>query len=104
MVEENIKNTILETKKVSVYYGEKKVLKDIDIEIEKNSVVAFIGPSGCGKSTFLRLFNRMNDYIETFRKEGDVLIDGQDIYHRKIKVEELRKDVGMVFQKPNPLP
>jgi len=69
-----------------------------------NEVVAFIGPSGCGKSTFLRLLNRMNDFIESFRMEGEILIDNEDIYDSKIKVEELRKKVGMVFQKPNPFP
>lgn len=94
----------LEAKNVSVFYGDSRVLKDVNLNIRPNTVTAFIGPSGCGKSTFLRLINRMNDYIETFRKEGDVLIDGKDIYNKKIRVEELRKKVGMVFQKPNPFP
>lgn len=94
----------LEAKNVSVFYGDSCVLKDINLNIRPNTVTAFIGPSGCGKSTFLRLINRMNDYIETFRKEGDILIDGEDIYNKKIRVEELRKKVGMVFQKPNPFP
>jgi phosphate transport system ATP-binding protein len=94
----------LETKKANVFYGTNQVIKEVDIQIQKNSVTAFIGPSGCGKSTFLRLFNRMNDYIEVFRKEGDILINGQDIYDKSVKVEELRKMVGMVFQKPNPFP
>jgi len=89
---------------VHVYYGEKHILKDINLEISANSVTAFIGPSGCGKSTFLRLFNRMNDYIEGFRKEGSILIDGVDIYGKETRVENLRKQVGMVFQKPNPFP
>jgi len=92
------------TNNVNVFYGDNKVIKDVSIEIQEKSVTAFIGPSGCGKSTFLRLFNRMNDYIETFRKEGDIYIDGKDIYGKKVMVEELRKMVGMVFQKPNPFP
>ena len=92
----------LETKDVNVYYGEKQVLQNVDLQIQENSVTAFIGPSGCGKSTFLRLFNRMNDYIDIFRMEGKVLIDDEDIYDKKVRVEELRKEVGMVFQKPNP--
>lgn len=94
----------IETRNVNVYYGEKKVLHDISLGIEKNTVTAFIGPSGCGKSTFLRLINRMNDYIESFRKEGEILIDNENIYRSKVRIEELRKRVGMVFQKPNPFP
>lgn len=94
----------LETRHVNVYYGEKKVIDNVSIRIAERTVTAFIGPSGCGKSTFLRLFNRMNDYIERFRKEGEVLIDGREIYERETRVEDLRKTVGMVFQKPNPFP
>jgi phosphate transport system ATP-binding protein len=94
----------VETKNVNVFYGDKKVIDDVSIQINQKSVTAFIGPSGCGKSTFLRLINRMNDYIDTFRKEGDILIDGNDIYTSQTRVEELRKNVGMVFQKPNPFP
>ena len=94
----------LEAKNVNVYYGTNKVITDISISIKPNSVTAFIGPSGCGKSTFLRLFNRMNDYIDIFKMEGKVEIDGRNIYDRNIRVEELRKQVGMVFQKPNPFP
>jgi phosphate transport system ATP-binding protein len=94
----------LETRNINVYYGPKKVLDDINFVAKENSVTALIGPSGCGKSTFLRLFNRMNDYIDTFQKEGEVLIDGKDIYRKKLEVEVLRKEVGMVFQKPNPFP
>jgi phosphate transport system ATP-binding protein len=89
---------------VQVYYGSNHVIKDVSLNIEPNTVTAFIGPSGCGKSTFLRLLNRMNDYIEGFRKEGDIFLDGKNIYDKKIRVEELRKEVGMVFQKPNPFP
>jgi phosphate transport system ATP-binding protein len=96
--------TKIETKNIEAYYGSKKVLHGIDLKMDANSVTAFIGPSGCGKSTFLRLINRMNDYIDGFRKEGDVLIDGKDIYKKKVRIEDLRKEVGMVFQKPNPFP
>lgn len=94
----------LEAKDVNVFYGLNKVINNVSISIKPNSVTAFIGPSGCGKSTFLRLFNRMNDYIEIFKMEGKVEIDGRNIYDKNIRVEELRKQVGMVFQKPNPFP
>ena len=97
-------NCILETKNVNVYYGELHALKDINLKIQKNSVTALIGPSGCGKSTFLRVFNRMNDYIDSFKIEGDVYMEGQNIYDKKVRVDELRKNIGMVFQKPNPFP
>ena len=80
----------LEARDINVYYGDKQVLKNIDMQIKANTVTAFIGPSGCGKSTFLRLFNRMNDYIDTFRKEGDIWVDGSTIYDKKTKIEELR--------------
>lgn len=94
----------IEAKNIDVYYGDNHVLKDISLNIKENTVTAFIGPSGCGKSTFLRCLNRMNDYIEVFRLKGKVLIDGKDIYAKKVRVEELRRKVGMVFQKPNPFP
>lgn len=94
----------IEAKNVDVYYGENHVLKDITLSIKANSVTAFIGPSGCGKSTFLRSLNRMNDYIESFRKTGDILINGKEIYDKSVRVEDLRRKVGMVFQKPNPFP
>jgi phosphate transport system ATP-binding protein len=94
----------VETKNVNVYYGADHVLKDVSISIKKNTVTALIGPSGCGKSTFLRCFNRMNDLIESARVEGEILIEGVNIYSDKINVNELRKTVGMVFQKPNPFP
>ena len=94
----------LETKKLGVYYGDKQVVHDVDLKIKKNTVTAFIGPSGCGKSTVLRTLNRMNDYIEIFRKEGEILLEGQDIYDKHVHVEELRQEIGMVFQKPNPFP
>lgn len=94
----------IETRNVHLYYGTFHALKGITLSIEKNTVAAFIGPSGCGKSTFLRLFNRMNDLIDGVTIEGDCLIDGKNIYSREIRIEELRKKVGMVFQKPNPFP
>ena len=94
----------LEAKGVKVFYDNFEAIKGIDMQIKENKVTAFIGPSGCGKSTFLRLFNRMNDYVDGFRMEGEILIDGQNIYKKKINVEQLRKQVGMVFQKPNPFP
>lgn len=94
----------IEAIKVNAFYGDNHVLKDISISMKENTVTAFIGPSGCGKSTFLRTLNRMNDYIESFRLEGKIFIEGKDIYKKKVEVEELRQKVGMVFQKPNPFP
>ncbi len=95
---------MIEAKNVDFYYGDFHALKGIDMHMAPNTVTAFIGPSGCGKSTFLRLFNRMNDLIENTRLVGECLINGKDIYRRGIQVDELRKHVGMVFQKPNPFP
>ena len=94
----------IDAKNVDFYYGDFHALKNIFMEIEPNTSTAFIGPSGCGKSTFLRLFNRMNDLIPGTRMEGQILIDGRDIYTKSEKVDRLRKNVGMVFQKPNPFP
>ena len=94
----------LQAKDVNVFYGDFQAIKEISMDIKSNSVTAFIGPSGCGKSTFLRLFNRMNDYVDDFRMEGKIFIDGQNINKKKVNVELLRKQVGMVFQKPNPFP
>lgn len=94
----------IDVKDVNFYYGDFQALKGINMQIEEKTVVAFIGPSGCGKSTFLRLFNRMNDLIPNTRLEGQVLIDNQDIYAKGVPVDELRKNVGMVFQRPNPFP
>ncbi len=94
----------IETKNVHCWYGDFHVLRDVTIAIEPNTVTALIGPSGCGKSTYLRAFNRMNDLIDGFKLEGDVLIDGKNIYDKQMHVNELRKNVGMVFQKPNPFP
>ena len=94
----------IEAKNVDFYYGSFHALKNISIDIPSNEVVAFIGPSGCGKSTFLRLFNRMNDLIPGTRLEGKIIIDGHDIYAPSINMDVLRKNVGMVFQRPNPFP
>ena len=95
---------MLKANAVNFYYGKFQALKNINVEMDANSVTAFIGPSGCGKSTFLRLFNRMNDLITGTRVEGEILIDNADIYKKNVEVETLRKEVGMVFQKPNPFP
>ncbi|WP_051698974.1 phosphate ABC transporter ATP-binding protein PstB [Erythrobacter longus] len=89
---------------VSVYYGDKQAIKDVSIAIPAKYVTAFIGPSGCGKSTFLRALNRMNDTIPSARVEGQIELDGEDIYSNKMDVVQLRARVGMVFQKPNPFP
>ncbi|KZX15473.1 phosphate import ATP-binding protein PstB 3 [Methanobrevibacter cuticularis] len=94
----------IEVKDLNVYFGDAHILKDINTEIAKNTVTALIGPSGCGKSTFIRTLNRMNDLIPNFRHEGDVYLDGKDIYNPKMDVVDLRKKIGMVFQKPNPFP
>ena len=94
----------LEAKNIDVFYGKLKALNNINIGITENAVTGLIGPSGCGKSTFLRLFNRMNDYIDSFKLNGDIYIDNTNIYDKSVLVDELRKNVGMVFQKPNPFP
>lgn len=96
-------NSKFSVKDLDFYYGDFQALKDINMEIIKNEITAFIGPSGCGKSTFLRTLNRMNDLIESVRVEGKILLDGEDIYG-DIDVIKLRSRVGMVFQKPNPFP
>jgi len=94
----------LEVKDFNLFYGQKQALHGIDMKIAKNRVTAFIGPSGCGKSTLLRCFNRMNDLIDTVRIEGDMRLDGNDINAQSVNVADLRRQVGMVFQKPNPFP
>ena len=91
-------------RKVNLWYGSAQALYDVDIDIATNEVTAFIGPSGCGKSTFLRCINRMNDTIPICRIQGDIRLDGTDIYDKSIDVVQLRARVGMVFQKPNPFP
>jgi len=100
----DIVETIVNCDGVSVFYGENRAINNISIDIEKQSITAFIGPSGCGKSTFLRTINRMNDTIEGCRIEGCVTVDGQDIYDASVDVVPLRAKVGIVFQKPNPFP
>lgn len=94
----------IDAREVNFYYNDFHALKNINMEIESNSVTALIGPSGCGKSTFLRLLNRMNDLIDGIRLTGEIFIDNQNIYGKDVEVVELRKKVGMVFQKPNPFP
>ncbi len=95
---------IIRIENSNMYYGDFPAIKNISMDIEKNSITAFIGPSGCGKSTFLRAFNRMNDFIDNFKHTGDIYVNNVNIYKDKIQIEQLRRDVGMVFQKPNPFP
>jgi len=97
-------DVVLSVRGLNLWYGDTHALKGIDLDIARNRVTAFIGPSGCGKSTLLRCFNRMNDLIEGVRVEGEIRLDGRDIYDRRLNVAELRRRVGMVFQKPNPFP
>ncbi len=94
----------LEVKNFNLFYGDSQALFDINMHIPKNRVTAFIGPSGCGKSTLLRCFNRMNDLVESVRINGEILLEGRDIHSRDLNVADLRRKVGMVFQKPNPFP
>ncbi len=95
---------MIQTRNIDFYYGDFHALKNISMTMSPNTVTAFIGPSGCGKSTFLRLLNRMNDLIPDTRLTGECLVGGRDIYARGVNIDELRQDVGMVFQKPNPFP
>ena len=106
VVHENLEATDakMSARDVSVFYGDKKAIDEVSIEIPTKYVTAFIGPSGCGKSTFLRTLNRMNDTIPSARVEGEITLDGEDIYRSKMDVVQLRARVGMVFQKPNPFP
>ena len=97
-------NVKIASRQVNVYYGEKHAIKNVNLDVGENEVTAFIGPSGCGKSTFLRCLNRMNDTIDICRVEGDIKLDEDDIYDKKVDVVQLRARVGMVFQKPNPFP
>lgn len=92
------------TKNLNLYYGENHALKDVNLNIRSNAITAFIGPSGCGKSTFLKCLNRMNDLVDSVKINGQVLLDGEDIYDPKVDTILLRKKVGMVFQQPNPFP
>ncbi len=95
---------IITVKKLDLYYGDHKALNGISMDIERNSITAFIGPSGCGKSTFLRTLNRMNDLIPNVKIEGEVIYNDKNIYDKNVDIYNLRKEVGMVFQKPNPFP
>jgi phosphate transport system ATP-binding protein len=94
----------ISVKHLNLYYGDVQVLKEINIDIAAKQVTAFIGPSGCGKTTLLRCFNRMNDLIPSCRTEGEIILGGRNILEKKIDVADLRREVGMVFQKPNPFP
>ncbi len=100
----NLSENILDIKKLDLWYGENHALKNVNMEIKRNAITAFIGPSGCGKSTFLKTLNRMNDLVPGVRIEGQVLLDGVDIYDPKVDTSMLRKKIGMVFQQPNPFP
>lgn len=95
---------IITSKDLSLWYGDVKALKEISIELPENSITALIGPSGCGKSTFLKTLNRMNDLIPTVKITGEVLYNGQNIFDKAVDLNELRREIGMVFQKPNPFP
>lgn len=96
--------TKFEIRNLNLYYSNFQALKNINLSIEDHQITAFIGPSGCGKSTLLKCLNRMNDLVDGCRIQGQILLDGQDIYKKEIDINELRKNVGMVFQKPNPFP
>ena len=97
-------SSIITTKNLNLYYGENKAINNCNFSVSTNKVTAIIGPSGCGKSTLLRSMNRMNDFIDYFKLDGEVLLNGKNIYSNNIDSTELRKTVGMVFQKPNPFP
>ncbi|QOV19578.1 phosphate ABC transporter ATP-binding protein [Blautia liquoris] len=94
----------IEVENLNLYYGEFQALKDVNLKIKEKEITAFIGPSGCGKSTLLKSLNRMNDLVRDCKITGKIRLDGEDIYDKKMDVNELRKRVGMVFQKPNPFP
>ena len=97
-------NSKITVENLNLHYGENHALKDVNMEIADHAITAFIGPSGCGKSTFLRCLNRMNDLVDGCRVEGKVILDGEDIYDKRVDTALLRKKVGMVFQQPNPFP
>ena len=97
-------SSIITTKNLNLYYGENKAINNCNFSVSTNKVTAIIGPSGCGKSTLLRSMNRMNDFIDSFKLDGEVLLNGKNIYNNNVDSTELRKNVGMVFQKPNPFP
>lgn len=97
-------SNIISVKDLNLWYGNRQALKNINIEMERNTITALIGPSGCGKSTFLKTINRMNDLIPSVRVEGSIKYKDQDIFAKDVDVNELRREIGMVFQKPNPFP
>ena len=97
-------NSKITVENLNLHYGENHALKNVNMEIADHAITAFIGPSGCGKSTFLRCLNRMNDLVDGCRVEGKVILDGEDIYDKRVDTTLLRKKVGMVFQQPNPFP
>lgn len=97
-------NSKITVESLNIHYGENHALKNVNMEIADHAITAFIGPSGCGKSTFLRCLNRMNDLVDGCRVEGKVIMDGEDIYDKRVDTTLLRKKVGMVFQQPNPFP
>ena len=103
-VESEPKPVVFDVSGLSVYYGDFRAVRDVDLEVRQHEITAFIGPSGCGKSTVLRCFNRMNDLIETARVEGSVSYHGVDLYDPAVNPVEVRRRIGMVFQKPNPFP
>jgi phosphate transport system ATP-binding protein len=103
-MEEKSEKVKIYSKDLSVYYGDFKALKEINMEVYQNKVTALIGPSGCGKSTYIRSFNRMNDIIPNTRVEGDIVMDGENIYEEGVDVVAIRRRIGMVFQKSNPFP
>jgi phosphate transport system ATP-binding protein len=98
------RDVIFDVNDVNVYYGEHKAIRDVTLDLHRNEITALIGPSGCGKSTFIRCLNRMNDLIPSARVEGEIVYHGEDLYARDIDPVQVRKRIGMVFQKPNPFP
>ena len=101
---DEVTETCIKVENLNLYYGDKQALFDVNIEMPKKKVTAYIGPSGCGKSTLLRSINRMNDLVDSARIEGKILLNGENIYDKAVNVADLRRRVGMVFQKPNPFP
>lgn len=101
---ENNTQYAIETRNLSIFYGDFEAVTNVNLEIEKGKITAIIGPSGCGKSTLLRAFNRMNDFVPTSRVQGEILLHGQNLYSREIDPVEVRRRIGMVFQRPNPFP
>ena len=104
MRKEDKEDIVISVQKLNLFYGTNHALKNVSMDIRRNKVTAFIGPSGCGKSTFLKTLNRMNDLVDDVKIEGTVLLNGTDIYRRDVDTTNLRKEVGMVFQQPNPFP